>query len=77
MKASVPELKMTCQISAASHLSLQVGPRNLFEEEENCYLCSFIPLRVLQCKVVRDKGNAQALVGRRCSPAVAVVIRRV
>lgn len=37
-------------------LSLQVWPRNLVKEEEECYLCYFIPPKVLHCKVVRDKS---------------------
>lgn len=37
-------------------LKLTGWPRNLVKEEEECYLCYFIPPKVLHCKVVRDKG---------------------
>lgn len=58
---------MMCQISAASLSSLHVWPRNLVKEEEEHYLCYFIPPKVLHCKVVRDKGMHKSFQGRNAA----------
>lgn len=54
---------MMCQISAASLSSLQVWPRNLVKEEEECFLCYFIPPKVLHCKAKRDMGMHKSFQG--------------